>query len=277
MQSFTTDDAQTIHVTVSGDGPPVVLLHEWASNFRVWTPLMKDLETTFTVYRWDARGHGGHPVDGAEPASVGRMAEDLRQMLDHFGLERPAVVAHSMGALTAWEYIDRYGCDRLSKLGVIDQSPRLLTDDDWRFGIYYDWPPERNQTFVADLKNDFVETVMKLVALGKNKQARARYEDSNDGLWRLRAFLATADPPPLIDIWESLAEADYRPVLKRITIPTLLVYGSDSNYYGAETGEYVQSQIPGANLIVYLGADHSPHVGDPHRFTTDLMGFLQRG
>lgn len=274
MHTFTTDDGQTLHVAVSGSGPPLVLLHEWASNFRVWTPLLKELEASFTVYRWDARGHGGRVLDGAEEATVARMAGDLRQMLDHFGLERPAVAAHSMGALTAWEYIGRHGCRRISRFCVIDQSPRLITDDGWRFGIYYDWPPEREGRFVEELRRDFVETVMKLVAHGRNRTARTRYEDPNDGLWRLRAYLMTVDPTPLISIWESLTRADYRPVLDRIDVPTLLVYGTESNFYGVETGEYVRSRIRDAELIVYQGADHSPHIADPHRFAADLKRFL---
>lgn len=276
MQTFTTDDGQSLHVAVTGTGPPLVLLHEWASNFRVWTPLLKDLEASFTVYRWDARGHGGHAVDGFDATTVARMAEDLRLMLDHFGLERPALVAHSMGALTAWEYIGRHGCVRISRFCIIDQSPRLITDDEWRFGIYYDWPPERDRHFVAELRRDFVETVMKLVAHGRNRNARRRYEDPEDGLWRLRAYLMTVNPEPLISIWESLTLADYRPVLDRIDVPTLLVYGSESNFYGVETGEYVRSRIPDAEFIVYQGADHSPHIADPRRFTADLGRFLSQ-
>jgi pimeloyl-ACP methyl ester carboxylesterase len=273
MRSFIADDGQEIHVNVSGAGPPMVLLHEWASNHRVWTPLLKELEAGFTLYRWDARGHGGHPLNGSDPATVHRMANDLAQMLDHFGLDRPVVVAHSMGALTVWEYIDRHGCDRIGKLCVIDQSPRLITDAEWRYGIYYDWPPERDRQFLAELRQDFVETVVRLIALGRNRKARERYESSADGLWRLRAYLATIDPAPLITIWESLTVADYRPMLRRIDVPLLLVCGSESNYYGVETGEYVRDAAPDARLIVYQGADHSPHLGERERFTADLKQF----
>jgi non-heme chloroperoxidase len=39
-----------------------------------------------------------------------------------------------MGALTLWTYIARYGCGMLGSIGVIDQSPRLITDADWQLG-----------------------------------------------------------------------------------------------------------------------------------------------
>lgn len=276
MRQFVADDGETIHVQVSGSGPPLILLHEWASNHRIWTPVVKELETRFTVHRWDARGHGRHAPTGREPPVVERMAEDLAQMLDHFALDRSIVVGHSMGALVALEYIRRSGCRRLSGLGVIDQSPRLVTDEAWRFGIYYDWPAERDAQFVADMEQDFVETVVRLVACGRNEAARRRYESPHDGLWRLRAYMSSVDPAPLIVAWQSLTARDWRPVLPTIDVPTLLVYGSESNFYGIETGEYLAGTIPDATLLVYEGADHAPHLAEPRRFAHDLIAFADR-
>lgn len=274
MQQFVADDGETIHVHVAGSGPPLVLLHEWASNHRIWSPVAKRLETTFTVYRWDARGHGGHQATGTEPPVVERMAADLDQMLDRFDLRGAVIVAHSMGALLTWEYLGRHGCGRLAGLVVIDQSPRLITDDGWRYGIYYDWPPARETRFVADLRTDFVETVVRLVACGRNPDARRRYEAADDGLWRLRAYMSSVDPEPLIVAWESLTRRDWRPVLPRIDVPTLLVYGSHSNFYGIETGAFVAEAIPDARLIVYDGADHAPHLADAARFCNDVTDFV---
>jgi pimeloyl-ACP methyl ester carboxylesterase len=62
-------------------------------------------------------------------------------------------------------------------------------------------------------------------------------------------------------------------VLPSIDAPALLVYGSESNYYGVETGEYVRRSIPDARLVVYEGADHSPHIARPQRFVADLLRF----
>jgi non-heme chloroperoxidase len=273
MQHFVTDDGETIHVAVSGSGPPLILLHEWASNHRVWHPIVNHLDSQFTIYRWDARGHGNHPATGTDQPTVKRMAKDLACLMDHFGLHRSIVVGHSMGVLVAWEYLATFGCGRVRGLGVVDQSPRLVTSGDWHLGIYYDWPAERDAKFVADMRSDFVEAVVRLVGCGRNARARERLQSPSDGLWRLRAYMASVEPAPLIFIWQSLTAADYRPVLPRIDVPALLVYGSESNFYGVETGEYVQRSMSNATLVVYEGADHSPHLADPKRFASDLAGF----
>ncbi len=273
MQYLVTDDGERIFYRVSGSGPELVILHEWTASHRIWEPLIKVLQQHFTVCRWDARGHGGHSPRGSEAPTISRMAKDLALLLDHLGWNRPLVVGSSMGALTLWEFIRHHGCGRLSKICVIDQSPRLRTDEGWTLGIYGDWTDERDAAFVASLETDFAETVMKLIAHGHNRQARRSYETDGPGMRRLRAYLSTLDPGPLTTLWKSLTAADLRTVLPRITVPALLIYGSQSNYYGVATGQYVQRAIPRSELIVYEGADHSPHICQPRRFVADLQRF----
>lgn len=280
LERFAADDGEQIRVQVSGQGPPLVLLHEWASSHRVWEPIAHRLQDRFTVYRWDARGHAGHGEPHPplrRPVSVERMADDLGCLLDHFALPAPPVVGHSMGALTLWAYIGRHGCARLGRIVVIDQSPRLITDADWCLGIYGDWPEERDRAFVEGLRTDFVGTVVKLIAGGLNRRARERCAPGHPSLERLRTYLSMLEHGPLTEVWTTLSRADFRPVLPTVSVPALLVYGGESTFYPPPTGPWVREAIPGARLLVYEGADHSPHVGEPDRFAADLARFLQDG
>lgn len=277
LHRFAADDGEEIRVQVGGSGPPIVLLHEWASSHRVWEPIAHRLTDRFTVYRWDARGHHGHgeplPPPSGRPVSVERMADDLACLLDHFRLQRPVVVGHSMGALTLWCYISRHGCGRLRRIGIIDQSPRLVTDGDWKLGIYGDWRPARDASFVADMRRDFVDAVVRLVCCGLNERARVRYQNHHAGIERLRTYLGMLDHAPLIEVWQTLSPVDFRPLLPAITVPALLVYGSDSNYYPPATGPWVRDALPDARLFIYEKTDHSPHVALPERFAADLAAF----
>jgi pimeloyl-ACP methyl ester carboxylesterase len=202
------------------------------------------------------------------------MAKDFAEMMDHLQLKDAVVVGHSMGALTLWEYISQFDCKNLSRICIVDQSPRLVTNDTWTLGIYGNWPKERDLAFSTDLQIDFVETVIKLVTLDRNGKVHRRYAANSNTLRQMRAYLSTLDPGPLIGIWQSLTAADYRLILDRISVPALLIYGSKSNYYSVGTGKYVQRSMPLAELIVYEGADHFPHLFDPRQFIADLSQFL---
>jgi pimeloyl-ACP methyl ester carboxylesterase len=269
---FPADDGAVLTVQVTGSGSPLVLLHEWAGDHRAWAPFVRVLGERFTTYAWDARGHGTR--QGRDPVTLARMSRDLANLFDHFGLSQAIVVAHSMGALTLWHYLGEAGCQRLKAICIIDQSPKIVTDDDWRLGIYGDFPAERSRRFVEGLLTDLPAAVLGLVADGHNERARRQIAANSEGIRRLRHRLEQLDPVPLAGCWTSLGEADLRPVLPRITVPTLLIYGMQSNYYGPQVADYVHRCIAGSVLHCYDDADHSPHQGHRQRFLADLAGFL---
>jgi pimeloyl-ACP methyl ester carboxylesterase len=93
-----------IHVEVSGDGRPVVLLHGFPDSGRMWRHQVEALAAGgFRVIVPDLRGFGssGKP-DGVENYSLAFLAGDVLAVLDHLGVERAHVVGHDWGAALAW-------------------------------------------------------------------------------------------------------------------------------------------------------------------------------
>jgi pimeloyl-ACP methyl ester carboxylesterase len=277
LQHFVADDGEHIHLQVIGEPgagkSPLVFLHGWTSSHAEWLPYASELADTHVCYCWDARGHGGHPLRAGESPSVQRMARDVMNLIEHFALEQPALLGHSMGALTTWEHIRQFGDAHLSKLVLIDQSPRLMTDDDWRHGIYSDFSADRNCDFIARLEDDFAETVLRLAADGKNARATQNYASNSRGFQRVREYLQGLEPEPLIEIWKTLTLADYRELLPEIHTPTLLLHGDQSHFYSVELAEWVRDAMPKAELHIYEGTDHSPHLWQRERFLDDLRRF----
>ena len=83
-----------------GDLPKLVLAHGVTDDGLCWTPLARKLESEFDIIMVDARAHGESeaPADGYEPVTL---AADLAAVITELGLDRPAVLGHSMGAITA--------------------------------------------------------------------------------------------------------------------------------------------------------------------------------
>ena len=80
-------------------GPPVVLLHGFSDGGLAWLRLARDLAPGYDVVMLDAAGHGRS--GGVEHGFRARAVGDVLAAIDQLGLDRPALVGHSMGAATA--------------------------------------------------------------------------------------------------------------------------------------------------------------------------------
>lgn len=91
-------------VHVAGDGDPVLLIHGFPDDHEVWEYQVAALVAAgFRVIAPDTRGCGlssiPSTVDGYR---IDRLIADMVAVLDHFGIEKAALVAHDWGALIGW-------------------------------------------------------------------------------------------------------------------------------------------------------------------------------
>ena len=83
-------DAVEVSHLVSGEGPPLYMVHGIGSRKVTWDGLLPTLEPHFTCVRFDLRGHGDSPVPPV-PYTLDQLVDDLegevRRLLDAVGLD----------------------------------------------------------------------------------------------------------------------------------------------------------------------------------------------
>ena len=89
-----------LHHEITGDGPPVVLLHEGIVDSRSWSKVVPLLAPHHTVVTYDQRGYGRSP----RPDGPYSLVDDLGSVLDAAGLERAALVGTSRGGRIAIDF-----------------------------------------------------------------------------------------------------------------------------------------------------------------------------
>ncbi|RAQ94327.1 alpha/beta fold hydrolase [Thermogemmatispora tikiterensis] len=121
-----------IHYTRTGDQQrrSILLLHGLTDNGRCWSRAATELATSYDVIMPDARGHGQSSLS-AEAISIALLAEDAVAVIRALSLDRPILIGHSMGAVTAAmvaaEYPDLVRAIVLEDPPLLD-APPLQTD-----------------------------------------------------------------------------------------------------------------------------------------------------
>src|SRR5688500_13479244 len=105
----------------AGAGPPVVLIHGFTLDHRMWDDQMPAFAERHRVVRYDLRGFGASaPFVPDEPYTH---ADDLRALMTHLGIGRAAVVGLSMGGWAALEFVLTYP-ESVSALVLVDSALR---------------------------------------------------------------------------------------------------------------------------------------------------------
>lgn len=96
-----------LHYEIMGKGAPVVFLHGYLENRKMWTPLKDEISKTHQVILLDLPGHGQSP-NFAEVHTMDLMAEAVHETLKDLGIENPVFVGHSMGGYVTLAYADLF-------------------------------------------------------------------------------------------------------------------------------------------------------------------------
>ena len=94
-----------LHVSTAGreSAPVLVLLHGWPEDHRCWHSVAPLLADRYYLLMPDQRGFGRSGMPEATAAySMPALLGDLLGVLDHFGIERAAIVGHDVGGALAW-------------------------------------------------------------------------------------------------------------------------------------------------------------------------------
>ena len=248
MPSFNSDGVSIAFVD-EGEGPPILLIHGFASNVVTnwegpgWIATLR--ENGRRVVAFDNRGHGSSEKL-YEPERYGAplMAEDARRLLDHLGIERADVMGYSMGA-------------RIAAFLVLKHPDRV-----------------RSVVF-GGLGINMVRGMVGSGPLAKALEARSIDEVTNDTARSFRIFAeeTKSDLAALAACMRGPRERITPEVLAGIRVPVLVAVGTEDVIGGS--GAELAALIPGAKLLNIAGRDHMKAVGDT-TFKQGVLDFLTR-
>ena len=108
-----------------GQGEPIVLVHGTPFSSQVWRRIAPWLARHRTVYFFDLLGYGESDKRQSQNVSLGVQNQVLAEMLDHWALNKPEVVAHDFGGATVLRgyYLQGLRYSRLTLIDPVSLSP----------------------------------------------------------------------------------------------------------------------------------------------------------
>ena len=269
MSSVSTDDGVRLHYEETGEGVPVLFVHEFAGDHRSWEPQVRALSRRHRCIAYAARGYPPSDVpDGLDAYSQDRAVADALAVLDAAGVERAHVVGLSMGGF----------CTLHLGLRHPERALSLVVA-----GVGYGSQPERQEAFRAEsaviaraFRDEGPAQVAERYAVGP---ARVQFQNKDPRGWaefaqalaghdatgaELTMLGVQARRPSLYDLTDDLA---------RMTTPVLLVNG-DEDEGCLEPGLMLKRTIPTAGLVLLPRTGHTVNLEEPELFNRLVGDFI---
>ena len=255
----------TFHYRATGDadGVPLLLLHGSHASSRWWEPFFAILPDSIYAVAPDLRGCGqsSHSQSGYE---IAEQAADLAGLVEALQFSEFDLIGHGSGGAIAIEYALRHR-ERLHSLILVDSVP-----------IEGAFTPLQGLQLLSQMRTDRSLLRQALAALMPTAPPPTMTESEFEAFFDLlvdetanmapAAFTAVAEA---LSRWNRLDEA------QRLTLPTLLLLGTEDIIVEREQATRSLLAIPGAaNLEILRGVGHSPMIESPVTLAERIIDFI---
>ena len=274
MPHITTNDGVRLHYIERGSGAPLVMIPGWSQTAAQFEAQVEGLSARRRVIAIDMRGH----CDSDKPEHgyrIQRLAADLRDAIEALALERVSLLGHSLGCSVIWCYLDLFGDGGLERLVLVDQMPCVTARPGWS-------GQERQEAGTIFDGASLYETIDKLAG-SEGKQTTGGF---------IGSMFTTACPAERVawvlernlmmprrhaaSLLLNHASQDWRDVIPRIALPTLIV-GGRASLIDWRSQEWIHGRIAGSWLEIFEEADGGNHfmfMENPERFNRLVDEFL---
>lgn len=249
-----TDERTGLAYDITGTGTPVVFLHGLTFDRRTWRPIIDHLAGAVRSLVIDLPAHG---ESHGKPVALHEAADQVHQLVQALGLERPVVVGHSIAAGIAGSYAAAYATRGIV---FVDQATEVLP---FAQMLHKAAPMLRGPGFRQFWANA-IEDSLGIQRVPEPVQGLVRASHVVDqqvvvGYWNQVLTTEPVDLQTWIDDQVSSTHT-----------PCLAVFGRR-----ATPGERERLQrLPDTQIEEWNGDGHFVHLVDPARFATRLRAFV---
>ncbi len=247
----------------SSQGLPVVFIHGFPFNHKMWELQMCKLPNDIHAIAYDVRGHGSSDV-GDGQFTIELFVDDLIALLDQFGIEKAVLCGLSMGGYIALRAIERHP-NRIKGLILCDTKSETDTNEE---------KIKRTSSIkilksagVSAFAEDFVKTVFWTKTFEINPGAVEFIKElirANSTIGICGTLLALA------------SRTDTTQNLSYINVPTCIIVGEYDLRTPPSCAQEIHKTIASSELHILSNAGHMSNLENAEDFNNILIAFLKK-
>ena len=229
--------------------PMIVMLHGGSQQAHSWDFVSLPLSEDFHILAFDQRGHGDSDWATDGDYSTEGHQHDIDGFIDALGLDWFHLIGHSMGGRNSYVWASRHP-EKLKSLVIVDTGPEAQHRGRNRIQSFRELPDE------LDSLDEFAERVQEYTGRTREQTLGAlkysiRQRADGKWTWKYDKLLRTQGQRTPQWTSEQLWEA-----VAKITCPTLVLRGGDSDIFAEETMEKMKQVIPDCSTVTIPRAGH---------------------
>jgi len=253
---------------VYGEGEPtLVFVVAWIWTAALWIPQVNYFSQNFKVVTIDMRG-AGESDKPPDDYTLDLYAGDLDSVIEELQEKNIVLIGQSTGASIAIKYVTKHP-GKVSKLVLVGGNPKYIATDDFPYGLSQDFINESNALAMESTAR-WLRATMELLF----PEPGTEYLKE----WGFKMSQKTTEEIATNSIM-NLVNADLRPLLGKIDIPTLVLHGENDMAFTRlrEGAKYIHENIPRSKMHIFDGKGHFPSVTAADKFNEILKEFITTG
>jgi pimeloyl-ACP methyl ester carboxylesterase len=265
------------------DGQPILFIHGTAAWSGLWRETMTPLaEAGYRCIAIDIPPFGFSESPSTPSYGNADQAKRIVALMDALEIEHAILLGHSFGggatmetALTIPDRIDALVLEDVGGLNL-NVQPVPKTQSPSAITMFLDAPVVRNPLLAATATNPlFTKTLISAMVLDPADATAEKIEILQEPLVLQGATNTLGDwlqevlGPQEISLTSD--PANYQ----TLRMPALILWGDSDTVIPLREGEYLQSILPDAELVLMQGVNHIPHIEDHEKFIEVVLAFLE--
>lgn len=240
-----------IHYTREGQGKPIVFLHGWGANLDSFNILTKELSTCYEIIALDFPGFG-KSEEPPSPWSLDDYTTMTKAFIEHLEITNPTLVGHSFGGRVSIKLSQLLNLDKIILINSAGIKPKRKMSYYLRVYGYKAFRTVAGLPLFSWILKEPLEAYREIYSSADYKQASDIMKQ----------------------VLSKVVNEDLKHLLKKITVPVLLIWGDKDTSTPVEDAKLMEEMIPDAGLVIYEGVGHFSYLEQPAKTVSIIKTFV---